>query len=164
MRERERESMKDERRKCSAISGGSATWLAASSSARGNFNNPRDTKRNVCSHIWPGLMRRQFSVYVGPSARGRKITIAGKRLRAGSRGYVARKGQTVKERMSQRIHRGGETTVKRRRWKQRVVRVYAYVAGQKGTEIAGEREWIGTGRREGWKGDGFGARGGKENG
>lgn len=54
----------------------------AGSSARGNFNNPRDTKRNVCSHIWPGLMRRQFSVYVGPpSVRGRKITIAGKRLR-----------------------------------------------------------------------------------
>lgn len=27
------------------------------SSARENFNNPRDTKRYVCSHIWPGLMR-----------------------------------------------------------------------------------------------------------
>lgn len=88
---RERRAKEDERRKRSAVAG---------SAARGNFNNPRDTKRNVCSHIWPGLMR-QFSVYVGPSARGRKITIAGKRLReeAGERGQrvsAAGKGQKLR--------------------------------------------------------------------
>ena len=77
--------------------------------------------------------RRQFSVYVGPSARGRKITIAGKRLReeAGGGGgqprvSAAGKGQKL-------WGRGKETDGwkegknRRNGWRETEIYMYIYI-------------------------------------
>ena len=90
-------------------------------------------------------MRRQFSVYVVPSVRGRKITIAGKRLRTGSRGYVARKRQRFgrgweRERERERTSEGENRRRSDGDGKRRVARVYAYTLLDREKEREGERE------------------------
>lgn len=155
---RERRAKEDERRKRSAVAG---------SAARGNFNNPRDTKRNVCSHIWPGLMR-QFSVYVGPSARGRKITIAGKRLReeAGGKGAARIRGWKGTEAAGRGKETDGwkegahENRGKNRRngWRETEIYIYIYVYARMNRERWKERKKRERGRekgrrvRGGWRG------------
>lgn len=92
-------------RECTAIGNGGRA-LARS---HGNFANPRDTKRE-CSHIWPALMRRRISVYVGRRCGDGKSRLPGsQRARESERERESREreGRADRKRAGERARGSG---------------------------------------------------------